>query len=143
MKDNEIYGIDKDHAHPRAIELIPEVFFWSCGDDWAPFGSDEGDTALSEFREWRRDNPNLPVMACVKWTVEGVGEIRFEDYNESILNESLLSEQISDHNFDDQQFVYTLDISIIGTIFGQLVDEGTIDENVKPICDLAIFRQIL
>lgn len=43
--EEEIYGIDKDQdqAHPRAIELVPEDFFWSCIDELAPFGSDEGE----------------------------------------------------------------------------------------------------
>jgi uncharacterized protein YfeS len=49
--DEEIYGIDKAHANKRAIELIPEEFFWSCIDELSPFGSDEGDTALAEFRD--------------------------------------------------------------------------------------------
>jgi len=30
--EDEIYGIDKEFAHQRAIELIPEEFFWDCID---------------------------------------------------------------------------------------------------------------
>jgi hypothetical protein len=62
MEEDEFYGIDKDHAHPRALELAPEAFFWSCGDELAPFGSDEGDMALREFLYWRKENPTLPVL---------------------------------------------------------------------------------
>ena len=53
MDDEERYGIRKEFAHPRAIELIPDDFFWNCVDELSPFGSDEGDTALAEYREWR------------------------------------------------------------------------------------------
>lgn len=59
--EEEVYGIDKDHAHKRAIELIPEDFFWDCINELAPFGSDEGDLALSEFREWKKESKTIPL----------------------------------------------------------------------------------
>lgn len=139
--EEEIYGIDKDHAHKRAIELIPEDFFWDCVDELAPFGSDEGDMALSEFREWKKSNPNVPTYECIKWTIESVGELNISDYNEKILDENLILTQMEDEEFDDQQYIFTVDISAIATGFGQLVDEGKIDERNKPLIQLAIDRQ--
>ena len=70
----EYYGIEKEKAHERAIELVPEDFFWNCTDDLAPFGSDEGDMALSEFRDWKKSNPNAKTYECLRWTIEGVSE---------------------------------------------------------------------
>lgn len=137
----EKYGIDIDNAHPKAVELIPENFFWSCVDELAPFGSDEGDTALAEFRDWRKANPQTPTMECLKWVIEGVGEMNFEDYNPSLLNKAHIQSQLQDADFDDQQYIYTLDISVIATGFAQLVDEGIIEGQNKPIIQLAIDRQ--
>ena len=136
--EDEPYGIDKDNAHERAIELIPEEFFWSCIDELAPFGSDEGDMALSEFRDWKKDNPNKEIYECLIWTIEGVSEKSLAEYNEKILDKSLIQSQLDDDDFDDQQYIYTVDISVIATGFGQLVDEGKIDSNNKPIIQLAI-----
>jgi hypothetical protein len=31
--EEEKFGIDIGIAHPKAIELIPEDFFWSCVDE--------------------------------------------------------------------------------------------------------------
>ena len=139
--EEEVYGIDKDHAHKRAIKLIPEEFFWDCADELAPFGSDEGDMALSEFRRWRSSNPNASIIECLQWTIESVGEIRFEEYDIRILDKELINNQIKDINFNDQHYIFTLDISLIATGFGQLVDEGIIEENCKPIIQLALNRQ--
>ncbi len=139
--EEEPYGIDKDNAHERAIELIPEEFFWSCIDELAPFGSDEGDMALSEFRDWKKDNPNKEIYECLKWTIEGVSEKSLAEYNEKILDKSLIQSQLDDDNFDDQQYIYTVDISVIATGFGQFVDEGKIDSKNKPLIQLAIDRQ--
>src|SRR5688572_4911019 len=143
MSDELYGGIDIENAHKRAVELIPEEFFWSCIDELAPFGSDEGDTALAEFRDWKKRNPNTPTIECLKWTIEGVGEMDFKDYNEELLSREKIRGQISDKKFDDDQYIFTLDISVIATGFGQLVDEGKIDEQNKPLINIAIERQII
>jgi len=139
--EDEPYGIEKEHAHKRAIELVPEEFFWDCADELAPFGSDEGDMALSEFRRWRKSNPNTSSIECIQWTIESVGEIKFEEYDSRILNKELIADQITDNDYNDQQFIFTLDISVIATGFGQLVDEGIIEQNSKTLIKLAIDRQ--
>lgn len=141
MQDEETYGIDIDNAHKRAVELIPEEFFWSCIDELAPFGSDEGDMALSEFRDWRKANPQTPTIECLKWVIESVGEMTFKDYNQSLLDKELIKSQLQDEDFDDQQYIYTLDNSVIATGFAQLVDEGIIEAANKPVIQLAIERQ--
>lgn len=139
----EKYGIDIDNAHPKAIEIIPEDFFWSCINELAPFGSDEGDTALAEYRDWRKANPNTPTLECLKWVIESVGEMNFADYNQKIVDKDLVNSQLEDDDFDDQQYIYTLDNSVIATGFAQLVDEGIIEQQNKPFIQLAIERQKL
>lgn len=143
MEDEEKYGIDIENAHKRAIELIPEEFFWSCIDELAPFGSDEGDTALADFRDWRKENPKTPTIECLKWVIESVGEMNFDNYNSDILSRAKIKSQLEDEDFDDQQYIYTLDISVIATGFAQLVDEGVIEFENKKIIQLAIDRQII
>ena len=136
-------GISIDNAHQRAVELIPEAFFWSCIDELSPFGSDEGDTALSEFRNWRKKNRKTPTLKCLKWVIESVGEIKFREYNSQLLSREKIKAQKEDSNFDDQQYIYTLDISVIATGFAQLVDEGVIEPENKGVIQLAIDRQII
>jgi uncharacterized protein YfeS len=99
--EEEIARIELERPHPRAVQIIPDDFFWDCSDELAPFGSDEGDTALSEFRDWRKENPDAPVEACLIWTIEGVGEIDVSDYNDAIFDEATVAAQINDPDFDD------------------------------------------
>lgn len=139
----EFDGIEIEKAHPRAIELVPEEFFWDCGDDLAPFGSDEGHTALEEWREWRRQSPDAPALDCLIWTIESVGEIKFSDYGSSLLSRDKIKTQVEDRKFDDLQYIFTLDTSVIATAFGQLVDEGKIDRDLKPVVEIAIERLII
>jgi uncharacterized protein YfeS len=137
----EQYGIDIEHANEIAKQLIPEDFFWSCIDELAPFGSDEGDTALSEYRDWRKQNPHTPTIECLKWVIESISEMHFTDYNSLLLNRNKVKNSIEDENFDDWQYIYTLDNSVIATGFAQLVDEGVIEPENKLLIQLAIDRQ--
>ena len=139
--DDLHYGIDKDYAHPKAIELIPDEFFWDGGNELSPFGSDEGYTALQEFRAWRMDNKESDVLPFLEWTIESVGDMKISEYSDDILQKDLIGKQMSDSDYDDQQFIYTLDISVIATGFGQLADEGKIDTNCKMFISRAINRQ--
>ena len=142
-EDEERYRINKEFAHPKAIELIPDEFFWDCVDELAPFGSDEGDMALAEYREWRKENPDKSIIDCLIWVIEDVGEMDFKDFNDTLLDRNLIKSQLNDDNYDSEQYIFTLDISVIATGFAQLVDEGKIDDGAKPIINLAIDREII
>jgi uncharacterized protein YfeS len=135
--------LEKDEAHPRALELIPDDFFWDCTDELAPFGSDEGDQALHEFQSWRKENVDGPIELCLAWTIESVGEMDFSEYTDAIFDESTVRIQVEDPEFDDQQLIYATDVSVIATTFSQLVVEGKIDASAKPIARRAIKRQIV
>lgn len=140
--EEEFLGIDKEKAHQRAIELMTEDFFWSGSDELAPFGSDEGYTALAAFRRWRKKYPEAMGGHYITWVIESVGELKnYRKYDDEILDRALIKKQKDDPDFDDQQYIYTLDISIIATGFGQLVDEGKIDEKYKVYIQRAIDRQ--
>ena len=99
-EEEERYGIHKEFSHPKAIELIPDNFFWDCVDELAPFGSDEGDTALAEYREWRKENPRKSIVECLIWVIEDVGDMDFKDFNNSLLDRDLIKSQLDSLEFD-------------------------------------------
>ena len=138
----EFLGIDKTKAHPRALELLTADFFWNPADDLAPFGSDAGHTALACFREWRALNPHIEVGYCIAWVIESVGGYEdYDEYNEDdLIDEDLIKALMADPEFDDRQHIYTLDTSVIATAFGQLVDEGRIEEDYKYYVQVGIDR---
>jgi len=104
---------EPSHRHPRAQELMAAAL-WDCVDEAAPFGSDEGADAYEDFREWRLKNSDAPLMKCIEW----VGD---------------------EENYSDE---FTFDATIIATVLGQLVLEGRIDPDAKPVAHKAIQRQL-
>ena len=136
----DLGGIDRERGHPRALKLVPDEFFWDCSDDLAPFGSDEGETALEEYRDWRRENPGQSLEECLVWTIEEVGEIDIAEYSDAIFDEHTVRAQMEDPDFDDQHLIFTTDTSVVATVFGQLADEGMIEAAAKPYAARALRR---
>lgn len=137
----EKQGIEKENAHPRAVELIPEDFFWNTTDELSLFGSENGDTAVRAYRKWREGYPYSNTIEYFNWVVQNVFEQEVSEYNIDLLDEKLIRSQVENKDFDDTQYVYGLDITVIAMGFTQLIDEGIIDNENKPLIQLAIDRQ--
>ncbi|MCA9241070.1 MAG: hypothetical protein KDA37_12760 [Planctomycetales bacterium] len=131
---------EPETAHARARELMKEEFFWDCVDEWAPFGSDEGNDAYHEWRSWRSENPAANLLDCLDWILVG----RSNEYDERLLDEATIQRDAAnpDSTFLAEHYdVFTLDTTVIATALGQLMDEGRIDHEAKPYVKTAIARQ--
>lgn len=103
-------------------------------------GCDRGNTALDEWRRWRADNPSAALTECFDWILEG----QLTKYNDSLATDAQIiadTENPSAAFFADSMDMYTLDITIIGTALGQLVDEGSVDTSAKQFVEVALKRQ--
>ena len=115
----------------KAKELLKAAFFWDTVDEFAPFGSDEGAQAYEEWKEWRKDHPKESLNNCLSWLLDD----EFDNYNETILSNEKIKERLDDD-------IFSIDATIIATALGQLIDEGKIDSEGKPIVLIAIERQL-
>src|SRR5687768_980666 len=77
--DNFEYSLKS--AHPRAQALMTEEFYWSPGEETAPFGSDDGWDAAYGFRRWRLANKTTSPVSYLNETIER-WQYPFFDYNE-------------------------------------------------------------
>jgi uncharacterized protein YfeS len=141
--DDDDYDVlsDPEAAHPRARELMTEDFFWDCADEEAPFGSDEGDTALHEYRDWRASNPEAPLVDCLSWILCG----RLEEYDDSLVEDTRIAKDLEDPDgaFLAEEFdMLTLDATVLATGLAQLMFEGRIDPAAKPYLRVAVRRQL-
>ena len=140
MTDHDPFN-EPETAHPRARELMVEDFFWDCINELAPFGSDEGNDAYYEWRQWRKENQNNQLIECFSWILDG----RLSEYNESLTTDECIKNDIEEPDdafLSDQYDILILDTTIIASALGQLLDEGKIDSNAKPYIMVAINRQL-
>ena len=125
-------------AHPDANRALPESeFFWFLIDD------DRVHDAATDFAEWRRENPDVPVSARLTeiaedWDVPTT-------YDERILADDAIQERIdaeSPQEVDFHQAVCVLDATIITTAFCDFFVTGKMDPETRRIASLAIRREM-
>lgn len=125
--------------HRRAVEIADYEFFWDNLNELAPFGSEEGYISFMELSEWLRNNPRSPMIEYVKWVLD-CWDIKFEDFNDDIIEVENICRIISDLDFDEELMM--LDVTIIASGFGQLILKGGIDDEIKNVVHLSLLRQM-
>jgi uncharacterized protein YfeS len=132
--DEDLAVYDPDFAHPRAVALMPEPYFWDPDDDFAPLGSDEGFEAYSKFYQWRVKNKSSSILPYLQSIV-----MRNENfYTEFMCDDDEIALAIE--NGEDEE-MYELDRAIIAVCFTQIIEEGFLDETAFPLLQNTIFRQ--
>lgn len=135
-EDENEWELSPKNAHPKAVAILTDEFYWSCIDDNSPFGNDTGSDTLAFFREWRRTNWNKnPIVFLDKLLANWEVTNDFWDVTDA-------SEVQKLRDKDDFSF-YVRDDVIIALAFGQLLLAGKIDAEPKRRALLAIERQSL
>ena len=145
VEESDVEGDDpitnRSLAHARARELMPDDVLWDCSTEWAPFGSDEGWDAYYDWRRWRRENTGTPLLEYLSsWILDD----KTAEYNRELCKTETIEQHRADPKsspWSDDYDMFTLDASVIATCLGQLVDEGRIDEDAKPLIRVAVQRQ--
>jgi uncharacterized protein YfeS len=68
--DDPDVGLARETSHPTFARIAAQDFYYDCGDDFSPFGSDDGSDTLAALEEWyqeqtggKRQDPALSAPA--------------------------------------------------------------------------------
>jgi len=50
--DDPKVGLSPESSHPNFVKLATDGFFYSAGDDFSPFGNDDGNDGLRMLEDW-------------------------------------------------------------------------------------------
>jgi uncharacterized protein YfeS len=122
------------HAHPRAVKLLTEPFFWSIADDGAPIGNDTGSDTIFYYRNWLSENSNTDTKYFIDDLLDSWG---VENIDWLILDETHLSRKLAENHY----FVLTRDDFMIALAFSQLVIKGRIEPKIREMAIYCVKRQ--
>ena len=77
---NSIYVLSKQNAHPNAVRLFTDEFYWNEPDEISPFGNDNGWDALQQFVNWRKLNKQKSCVDFVNLLFKQWGFPEFNIY---------------------------------------------------------------
>lgn len=136
-EDSDYFIPDRKTAHPAAIKLLQEEFFWDICDENSPFGNDEGaDTLAALARYMKSGESNLLDFLADLFTSWGVAN---QNLNLTTIEELEAAAQQG----DIEMKVNMRDEAIIAAAFGQFLIQGKVDQQLKLLTLNAMKRQQL
>lgn len=132
--DSEEYGLHPKTSHPRFAGHFTEEFYYDCGDEETPFGSDEGSDTLAFLEEAIRKNPKFNFPDYPKYLIEHDWDMEY------IPVETLEPEEVKKLASKKEMDMTQSDMVTYATAFGQIKITGTLSPELRERAVKAIQR---
>lgn len=136
-EDSDYFIPDRKTAHPAAVKLLQEEFFWDICDENSPFGNDDGAQTLATLARYLRSGKSSLINFL---------DYLFSDWGIANQNLDLTTAdelEAAAEQGDIEMNVSVRDHAIIATAFGQFLIQGKLDQQLKSLALIAMKRQQL
>ena len=132
--DDEEYGLNPLTSHPTFRKYFLDNFYYDCGDEEAPFGSDEGHDAFYELEESARKKNKINFFDFPRVIIEEIWEMDYLTPDLKQVDEELKAQtKLSFNGLPGEQIILQSDQVILAVTFGQAKITGRIDKNLLEL----------
>lgn len=137
--DCDEYGPHPLTSHPIFREYFSNDLYYDCGDEEAPFGSDEGSDTLAFLQE--QYSPKLDFAGFPKKLIEKDWEMTYLEPDDTQTDEQL-KEQVNKEidGLSGEQQVLMSDQIILATAFGQIKMTGKLSKELLKLAYASLNR---
>ena len=139
--DDPEEGLARATSHPAFVRVAEQDFYYDCGDDFSPFGSDDGNDTLAALEEWYQEQPAGKAPKVMRFLRQ-----QLSDWDLPVPKDMLGRDDAAKTKWlarDDMNHIYLQSVcrARVATAFGQLKIAGTIDSDVLDEARLALSCQ--
>ena len=132
--DDEDCGLNPLTSHPVFRKYFLDNFYYDCGDEEAPFGSDEGNDALYELQEVIQKKKKINFFDFPRIIIEKIWEMDYLTPDLEKTDEELKSQaKLNFNGLLGEQIILQSDQVILAVTFGQAKITGKIDKNLLEL----------
>lgn len=132
--DDEEYGLNPLTSHPTFRKYFSDNIYYDCGDEEAPFGSDEGNDALYELQESIQKKKKIDFFDFPRVIIEKIWEMDYILPNSEQTDEELKTQaKLKFGGLLGDQIILQSDQVILAVTFGQAKITGKIDKNLLEL----------
>jgi uncharacterized protein YfeS len=133
--DDDEEGLARETSHPLFVEHATADFYYSCIDEFSPFGNDSGADTLFNLQDWYNERgANEKALTFLK------RQIRDWEFSPAYLTITEPA-QLDIIAADSDSFNDEIDKAVIATVFGQFKIAGKCDKAMLPVAAAAFQRQ--
>ncbi|MFD2942143.1 WGR domain-containing protein [Flavobacterium notoginsengisoli] len=132
--DDEEIGLHQLTSHPKFRAHFTSEFYYDCGDEEAPFGSDEGSDTLAQIAEDLRKNKTFNFTSFPKKLIEEYWDMTY------LPAEDISHESIEQLVKTDEMNLTQSDMVTYATAFAQIKITGEVDAELKVLALNAMKR---
>lgn len=127
------YGLHFLTSHPYFSSHFKEDFYYDCGDEEAPFGSDEGSDTLYALENYIKKNCNVNIVDFPRDFVTKVWDLPY--YPPDTLDEETIKKLIAvpSDGIPMSQYYIISDQVIIASAIGQIKIMGEVAERLRDL----------
>lgn len=132
--DDEEIGLHPKTSHPNFRAHFTDELYFDCGDEEAPFGSDEGSDTLADMQELVRKKGWIDFSLYPQSLIENVWDMKYiptTDMDESAVKELLAKDEMN---------LIQSDMVTYASAFAQIKITGFVHKELKGRALLAIKR---
>lgn len=134
--DTEDYGPHPKTSHPRFVSHFTDEFYYDCGDEDAPFGSDEGSDTLHIIEEKLRKKRSFDFTAFPKALITKEWEMNYIPVE--TLDKDAVKAMAKDYEAETD--MQQSDMVTYAAAFAQIKATGRLDAKLKENALLALKR---
>ena len=139
--DDEEYGLSPLTSHPIFRKYFSNEIYYDCGDEEAPFGSDEGHDAFSELEESVRKKKKINFLDFPRVIIEEIWEMDYLTPDLEKIDEELKEQAKTKYNgLLGDQIILQSDQVILAVTFGQAKITGNIEKDLLELALKSINR---
>ena len=139
--DTEEYGLHPLTSHPVFRACFSEELYYDCGDEEAPFGSDEGNDTLHFLEESVRKRPKMCVADFPELLIVKEWNLTYLPPEPEQTDDELKTQAAQTyHGLKGDQTLLQTDQVILATVFGQIKIMGKLDGALQVLAFRSLMR---
>lgn len=139
--DIDDYGPHPFTSHPLFRTYFSKALYYDCGDEEAPFGSDEGSDTLHVLQEVLRKQPKQKLADFPKMLIEKEWGLTYLPPKAEQTDAELREQASQQYNgLPGERELLQTDQVILATAFGQIKTMGKLDATLQELAFLSLNR---
>ena len=134
-------GVARATSHPAFVRAAPDDFYYDCGDDFSPFGSDDGHDTLQALQDWYRDSHRTASAKVLPFLHELLADWDFPVPADLLTQDDAAKAAWLAQSEMNETWLASICRARVATAFGQLKIAGHIDADVHAQALLALSVQ--